>query len=227
MTEKPEIIIFLTRDKITFLVPTRNIIKVLNLPQTAIKDLEVIDPNLLGNMVREFVEKEKIGSAGSLIIISDSISFTHDIQAGEESKKGVLVQDFTDTVPLDLPEVKMFKELKEGGVNKIVAVNPKFYEVLVESLKAKGFTILGVIPASIIPETQKANEITLDIANKLLTDFDKLKLQSFVNTALETESTIRPQIITTQKPKGARIYILVAVFVLMGIIFLALLFLRK
>lgn len=219
----PEILIFLTRGSISFFEPKDNFSKVLSVPETMVKDLEVINPDGLSAWIGSFLDKEKLGATETLIVVSESISFTRDIPFGEENKKGVLVQDFTDTVPLEAPEVKVFRTPE---FDRVIAVNPKYYQVLIELLVARGFAVAGVIPASVIPEVGAAAEITMDIAGKVLGDFEKVKFQNFIEVSAADLQVSAP-IITTGSPKGSRIYILAGVFILGAIVLLALIFLRK
>jgi len=225
MAEKlPELLVFLGRNTVTFFTPKNNFAKALNIPETAVKDLEVVDPNLLGSEIRGFLEKEKISATRTIVIISDPISFTRDIPLSEENKKGILVQDFIDNIPLESPEVKVFKE---NELNKAVAVNPKYYEVIIESLTAKGFTIFGVVPAIVIPEIRILPAITVDIAKKVIDNFGKIKYQNFVDVTLPAQQGVSQGIITKEKPKGPRIWLLLGIFGLMILILVVMLLLRK
>lgn len=220
----PEILIFLTRGEMLFFEPQNGFAKSLSIPETVVKDLEVIDPGGLSTLIASFLDREKVSPSLALIVLAEAISFSKDIQAGEESRNGVLVQDFTDSVPLESPEVKVFQA---QGASRLIAVNLKHYQVLMEILTAKGFSVAGVIPGSIIPEVGAAATISLGVAGRILESFDKYRFQNFINAAEINSQVQPPAVITTAAPKGSRIYILVGVFLLGAVILLALLFLRK
>lgn len=223
-TKVPEILIFLSRTSIHFFEPRAGFSKEVNIPNGVLKDLEIVDPNALSALVSTFIDNEKIGAGRVVLVLSEAISFTKDIPLSEETKKGILVQDFTDTVPLETPEVKVFRTT---DLYKVVGINPVYYQVLMEALTAKGFTVLGVIPASVIPEVGASETINMDTADKVLTGFDKLKFQSFISGQNEKgEAQVQP-LVTTGKPKGNTIYILVGVFVIGILVLVALLVLRR
>ena len=95
-----------------------------------------------------------------------------------------------------------------------------------ESLSGKGYQIVAVVPASIVPEVGASNGITSEIAGKVLDNFEKISLLNFIDISVQTPQVVK-SIITTEKPKGNRIYILVGIFVVGLLILLALLLLRK
>lgn len=219
----PEILIFLTRGGISFFEPKANLSVTLTIPETMVKDLEVVDASGLSAWIAGFLDKEKLGPALALIVLAEAISFTKDVEPGEESRSGVLVQDFTDSVPLESPEVRVFKT---QGFDKLVAVNSRYYQVLVETLTAKGFSVAGVVPGSIIPEVAAATTLSLDITKKILEGFDKYRFQNFIDISEVNSQVQTAPVITTNAPKGSRIYVLVGIFILGAIILVLLLTLR-
>jgi len=220
----PEFLIFLGRNNIYFFEPRAGFAKEVSIPSGVVKDLEVVDPNALSTLIGSFLDNEKITPGKVVIVASEAISFTKDIPFSEENKKGVLVQDFTDTIPLESPEVKVFRT---SDLYKVVGINSKYSQVMIETLVAKGFWVVGLIPGSVIPEIGPTETITIETAGKVLLGFDKIRLQNFIEGP-PSKNEGRPQaIITTGNPKGNTIYILVGVFVIGIIALLALIFLRK
>ncbi len=220
----PGILIFVTRGNIAFFEPSNNnYTKNLTISEKLVQDLEIVDATALVSLISSFIEKEKFNSRECIILLSESVSFTRDNTFKEDEKKRAFIQDFTDSIPLEFPEVKIFAL---GEVEKIVAVNSKYHKLLTETLFSKGYQVVAVIPAAIIPEVGASNGITSEIAKKVLDNFENIRLINFIDLSIQ-QTPIVKSIITTEKPKGNRIYILVGVFVVGLLVLLALLLLRK
>lgn len=225
MTElkNPEILIFLSRNRVLFFEPKSGFTKELDIPNTIMKDLEIVDANGFANLIGSFVDNEKLNSGKVVIVVSESISFIKEIAFSDGNKKGIIVQDFTDTIPLEFPEVKVFRTSK---LYKVVGVNPKYYQVLTEVMVSKGFPVVGIIPGGVIPEVGPADGLTIETAQKILENYDNVKSQNFMDAGAEVEVASQP-IITTGKPKGNTIYVLIGVFVIAAIALVALILLRR
>lgn len=206
----PEILIFLARNSVFFFEPKTGFTKQLAIPVNVMRDLEVVDPNSLSSLIGNFVDNEKLNLGKVVVVASEAISFTKDIPFSEENKKGIIVQDFTDTVPLESPEVKVFRT---NTLYKVVGINPKYYQVLTEVMISKGFSVVGVIPGSVITEVGPAEAISIETAQKVLEGCDKIKSQNFMDGTVKTEAEPQP-IITIGKPKGNTIFILMGVFII-------------
>jgi hypothetical protein len=158
-------IIFLQKDKFDFYSPgLAKIIEFRFVPEI-IRDLEVVNSELLDNLIKLFVASNKIPPTELIIILSDNTCFMKDFpaiqaqnqntqqsgqqgspvtpvqqQAGEIDEK---IRDFAENVPFERVATKKFQT---AGGTKVLAVNRDFFEVVKGAFEKNGFRINGVYP---------------------------------------------------------------------------------
>lgn len=146
--KKPSLsIILLERDRLEFFSPSIPDILIFEFKKDLVNDLELLNQSGLELQLKAFINQYKIPQSELAIILSDSICFEKDNSDTDDTKQAAIVQNFLDIVPFENSGHKIFK-LKKGY--RIVAANKNLYRAINDALGNMGFTVIGVVPSSIL-----------------------------------------------------------------------------
>ncbi len=139
-------VIFLQKNKFDiYTMPPGRVSEFLFVPEV-IKELDIIDRDLLDNLVKLFVTNNKIPACNLVIIIAENACFTRDIQLqSPDSEVAVedIAKEFVDSVPYEKIASRNFP--LQRGI-RAFAVNEDFYLGIVSAFEKMGFKIDGVYP---------------------------------------------------------------------------------
>lgn len=177
-----------------------------NFPIEAISHLEVISEEKLINIIKEFIETNKILPCNIILLLSIFVTFEKDFTDKNVSMEDAEVKEFLDYVPF---EDVLAKIINIGQKQKLVAVNKKLIEVIKEAFYNQKFNLISVVPVAVLQETipDLSTNLNLQI---VLDKADSIKQYSIM--ALE-----EPVKINNEKNNGRtrnkRLWILIGIFI--------------
>lgn len=236
-------IIYLQKDKFSLYVPTATKNIEFRFVPEIVKDLDVINLELLENLIKLFITNSKVPPMTFTIILADNACFIKDFiktpqnpnqtvpgqpqppideKADQEIKKNE--DDFIDHVPFDNV---VSKTLPLGNGEKIIAVNKDLLDAIASSFEKIGSKINMVLPGIVfgnnIGIAPALNQVTV---NLILSQEDSLRDYDFLNKEVY-------QPILKDKPEkedfyvkddsdapksNKRLFIMIGVFVLLIIV---------
>jgi hypothetical protein len=158
MTGKTSVV-YLQKDKFQFYSPgLAGVIEFRFVPEI-IRDLDVINSELLENLIKVFVTNSKISPSDLVFVLAENAYFTKDFikpaqpkgtPAQPEITTELLqkqAEEFIEHIPFDNVVSKTIP-LKDGV--KVVATNKDFYESIAIAFEHLGFTVQSVLPGLVI-----------------------------------------------------------------------------
>lgn len=167
-----------------------------------IKDLDVINSELLESLIKIFIQSNKIQMCDLIIVFADSASFVKDfISSVPQPVVPVInnavsvpnvvysatndeVKYFIEHVPFDEVASEVF--ILTNGV-KAWATNKELYTSIAKAFEIQGFEIKGVLPGVVFEGS---------ISSKVILD------QIMVNYILQNFDSVREHSLLTQVPEG-------------------------
>lgn len=218
-------LLFLDVNRIVWFQEGATNILSIELPQDAIKHLEVIKNEEMYTAIKNSIVQNKIPPSDAIIILSAKLLFTQDIPITADPKKDTEAIDaFLGIVPF---EDVGHLILKSPKAHRVITANQAYYEMVKNVLSDEGFTPLVISPITVLGD-QYANISTVDgkLAATLIQQIEVFKKNSMIpvkkfidsdqndndDSPVDTEET-------PGKPNKMRIYALAGVF---GILLLVL-----
>jgi hypothetical protein len=193
-------IIFLHKDKFDFF--ERGLTKIIEFRFVSeiVRDLEVVNAELLENLIKLFVTGNQAVPSEVAIVVADNASFVKDfsnpqvpsqpgpgnLQASQLQKAPAdnsesmesEINDFIENVPF---ESVSFKKFPTATGMKVIAVNKDLYEAVKVSFEKTGFKVSGVYPGLIFGGGV-GSKISLDIVtfNQILQQVETLREHNFL-----------------------------------------------
>lgn len=189
-------VIFLQKDKFDFYQSALGKVIEFRFVPEIVKDLDVINPELLEDLIKLFIANNKIQPSSLVIIIADNACFTKDFllttpspklpDANLTSQNAIAstphqtddavkeqIDFFIEHVPFD--EVVSAKYPLTNGT-KAWATNKDLFTTIASSFENQGFDIKGVIPGLVFDGNISSKPV-LDVtmANSILQQFDSLR----------------------------------------------------
>ncbi len=152
-------LILIDRDKIQ--IADGGKILTMAIPQTMVKDLEIVSKDLLVKEITSFLQKNQVNLGRTLILLSESVCFISEKSEGVLGK-GNLLQDFVSTLPFENPAA-----IEISG--RFVGTNRDLYDTIIDVLDNFGAVIKGVSPFFLAKELMGKRELTEE-AVKLISD---------------------------------------------------------
>lgn len=182
-------------------------------PQNTVRDLDVINKDLLNKHIKLFIDTNKIQPANLIIILSPNVIFEKDFPVMEENKLEQEIQKFLDNIPFENVKTKRYVMDKNS---KIMATNKLLYETVKNAFEEKGFMVEAITPLfSLKTNSAIKNNFNLETANLILKKFDSMKQDSLpVNEENDRSSNKESQSRNFVKnPKNKRAVVLISVFI--------------
>ena len=237
-------VIYLQKDKFQMYSPfLASIVEFRFMPEV-IRDLDVVNVELLGNLIRVFITNGKISPSNLVIVLADNAYFVKDFvypapvaQKGTVAPQKITHEDlqkqadvFVEHVPYD-NVVSITIPLKNGI--RVCAVNQDLFKSLKLAFDALGFPIDAVLPGVVFGDNLSAQPVmSAAMANIIVTRVNALKQYNLLsqttyqpasqrksenveNVTIEAEEELPEQ---NKKPDKKRLFILIGVFVLLIIV---------
>jgi hypothetical protein len=166
-------IILLHKEKFDFYSPLFGKIVEFKFVPEIIRDFDVANSELLENLIKLFVESNKIPKSELIIVISDNASFIKDIfptnPAGQKQDIKEETDKFIDSVPFD-EVASMTFPMPQG--TKVWATNKGLFEVLANAFDKNGFKVTAVLPGilfgNVVGSGNVLDPVTVNTINQKL-----------------------------------------------------------
>lgn len=134
-------------------------------PPGTISDLEVLNREKLTAMLQAFIEINSITPKNIIMVLAKSITFEKDIPLENEAQTLEEMQKFLDVIPFEQVISSGFRLSKSI---KLLAANKDFCDSFRRSLMSQNFSVIALIPGTIIQETMSefANEMNVPLLLK-------------------------------------------------------------
>lgn len=205
-------VIFLHKDKFDIYLPNLPKILEFRFVPEIIRDLEIINKDLLTNLITLFISNNHLTATNVVMVLADSACFIKDFntpQVKETNNQMInkigknaeiidqkqnqenLINDFVENVPFEKVSTKRFQT---GAGTKVVAVNKDFFEAIRHPFEKAGFIISEVFPGIVFGNmiTSKPN---LDIiaVNTILSQLNAHRNDNILIEDKLPQSSIQPQ----------------------------------
>jgi hypothetical protein len=156
-----------------------------------IRDFDVVNAELLENLIKLFIESNKLPKGELVIVVSDNASFIKDIFPSGPNGVQVNVQEetnkFIDSVPFD--EVASITFPMPQGT-KVWSTNRGLFDLITSAFGKNGFKVAAVLPGLLFGSVVGSKPL-LDIisANEILQKGDLIKSE---HNLLMTKTTPQP-----------------------------------
>lgn len=152
-------VVYLMKDKFQYFSPYDGKIFEFRFSPEVIRDLDVINSEMLENLIKAFIVNSKIAQSNLVLVLAENAYFSKDCVVSPPKKAAdnqrtvtrELVQneaeEFVEHVPFDNVVSKMIP-IKDGI--KVLATNKDFYEAIAIAFEHSGFTVESVVPGVVL-----------------------------------------------------------------------------
>ncbi|MDP3941017.1 MAG: hypothetical protein Q8Q49_01770 [bacterium] len=194
-------------------------------PPDVVRDLEVINKQLLQNELQNLIKANNIQPSRFVIALSENVLFEkpfHDSKSPDTQKE---IQEFLDNMPFEHTATIIF----ENAESKLIATNRDLYQTLSHLFEQEGSVVDYIFPSYVLGvDVNQALAMTKDRLSEIYRRAPSIRQYSFL-----TDTTQQPQGHAEQKAdspqakkedgKGektsnTRTFVLVGVFVLLLVV---------
>jgi hypothetical protein len=148
MDIKQPLIVFLDQQRLQT-ATSETTIKSWDFPKEIVIDGKIVNHSSFSEQFSKFLSTNHVGGNTVLVVLSDSICFTHTIKAEQTTEKEQYVRNFYDMVPV---ESATKREYEMGRDILLVASDTEFLKTVTDALISFGHEIFTVIPSAVLPE---------------------------------------------------------------------------
>lgn len=174
MADKKAAIVYIEKGRFFYYgVHNPNILK-FDFPPTIVKDMEVLNKELLSTHVQSFISVNKLTPSKVTIFLSNEILFMKDVPGIEYSQKEEHIKAFIENVPFEkVVHVIQYKD----KLLKIVTANQELCSEIKKAFEKLNFEIHAVVPSIFVENLTIAAGAGLDsqTASLLLAVADSLR----------------------------------------------------
>jgi len=166
-----EAIIFLDKNRI-FVYDGNGILR-LDIPETVIRDVDIIDKSGFDSLVDTFIKTRKLDSAQVWLVLADGICFSKDVIETDPLKIEGEIKDFLEAVPFDKV---ISKRYRAGGGIRVIATNLEYVEAVIEIFEKEGFVTEGIVPGAMFPGFNTRKVPDADFARYILENKNLMRI---------------------------------------------------
>src|SRR4030042_3222250 len=159
-------------DKSRIFVYTGNDFLGFDVPETVVRDIDIIDKSGVDSLVDTFIKTKRLNSAPVWLVLADGICFSKDITDPDPAKIEVEIKDFLDAMPF---ERVISKRYRAGSGVRVIAANLEYIEAVIEIFEKEGFVTEGVVPGAMFPAFAARKVIDADFARYILGNIDLMR----------------------------------------------------
>jgi len=216
-------IIYISREGFQIYAPGIQSILDFKFVPEIVRDLDIINKELLYNLLKLFISNNNIPKCSLIIVIADSASIIKDFIASDQTKEQAI--EFLEHIPFE--EVSSKSISIENGI-RAYGTNKELYELIKDAFIHEKFEVLMVLPAIAIgPEVSTRTTLDIDTINiiiekePLLKEFDLLKQpilpfrpEKNITDTIETTDSVKEE----KKSNNKRTILLATVFFVLIIV---------
>jgi|SRR3989338_1734546 len=181
MIKPAKAIIFVKRSSLDFVIENCSQTLSLNLPVDVVRDQEIINPQKLADLIKSFIESNKITGLNVLMVVDRPLVFEKKLENLAEDKKSEEIQKFLDIVPFENVESKIIPI--ETGI-KIQVINNNFFLLLTKILEKNGVNTTTILTSQELTGLIDINnQLNIAFATQVFKQFDSFNQQSFSLTS--------------------------------------------
>ncbi len=209
--QKSIVLVFIDHSGITFFGGSLTEMVVVIVPETIIRDMEVLSKDGLYSLIKDWVKKYNLIGSQIVMIFSETMYFEKIFVQTEQSQVETDILIFFEMVPYESIWSKVYPE--KGG-KRAIAVSRAFYEGLHQGFLLQGLPTKAVIPSFVLGDFEKQHSLDHKLATHILENLDRLCKMSLLDT--HESNVIRPEapisISSDQGKKKSTLPMLLSVF---------------
>lgn len=205
-------IIVLFIDRNTFQLYGANLtgVVVLEVPQTQIRDLEVVNIDEFYTFVKQWVKAKGVVDAQLVIIFSPLSYFEKTITVPDPALLETNVIQFFDSVPFESTFVHVYDVPKGKWA---VAVNKALYEAVRQAFFLQGISTRAVLPLFVLGPQNNKKSLDAQLGDYVIKNLDTLMHQSMIEVVDRVQ-----ELPNTPKQKSNLLLLLVVFGVLLSVL---------
>lgn len=222
MEGKQPLVIFLDQMRLQAAANEASI-KSWDFPKELVSDGKILNRPEFAIQLVKFLTTARVGTNPIVLVLSESVCFSHTIKAEEITEKEQHARNFYDMVPL---ETATKREYEIGRDILLVAADSEFVKTIMEALMKYGCTIGAVVPAQVLPEVGAKRWLDAQYVQYIAKNASGLPRWSLLSQDKGEVHTEEPEKELGPK-KNKPPYGLIAVFAVLVVILVLLLIFRK
>ncbi len=215
-------ILLIDRNKLYFYEKGISSVFPLELPNSIVRDIEIIDQESLTAQIKSFVQTSKITPAKITIVLSQNMFFEKDFPSNTPDSD---LQNYIEYIPF---ENISYKKLQLANGIKIIATNKNYYEGIILAFSKQGIMTTSVLPPNVfgkVIQTLDSESIKLITARAdLLKQYNLLTMAEHTTIDNETETERET---ASHNKQNRRQFILIGVFIVLLLVLIGVLFITK
>ncbi len=185
-----------------------------------IRDLDVVDQELLTKTLLDFIEKNKVPPGNFVMILPQSVLFVNETPETDPVKVEAQMNEFMSFVPFDETLSKQYQT--KNGL-RMVAANGGFIDAIRDTFAVRGIGCGGVVPASIFG-TDEPGGLSAEMIDTVLKNDELIRGASMVEASVATQQEGSTN---TTKPTPSKLPLLFGVFAFLILALIVTIFLVK
>lgn len=222
-TTPPLIICFIHRNTVQFFSFGSGVIVSMDIPATAISNLEVVNKDELYVFINEWLKRNTIGGDRMLFVLSGATYFDRQIEGADESGQETQILKFYDTVPF---EELITKVVPVNGGKHVFAVNKPYLEAIQHAFYLQGIQSTGVIPAFVLGPHSAKQRIDPEMGTYIIKHADTFSSYSLSDAQDMSASTIAAMPTSSIKKSNTRMMAMVGIFSFLVLVLIVMLLTR-
>lgn len=213
-------VLLLDKDSLTWFVSTTGEVFSIELDNSVLNEMEIVDPEKLHKILAAVVENKALTPGPIIMIIASSIFFTFELSSDPTVSIADQLTDFAQHSPF----TSVFtKDISIGKEKYGICLNRELYENLLSSFSKFNFTFETLVP-DLLVKSELAGGFTAEFGNSVIKMQNKLEQQDLLEPD-KKRSAISSLKIEKEGGSKKRTFLLASVFVIL-IVTLVLMYLR-
>ncbi len=223
MFNQKYIILFIDRNRFYLCSGVVSNIAVLDVPESILHDLEVIQKDGFYTLIKQWVKEYALVGSQLIIVLSTRTYFEKLFLTAEYDQIESDILKFFDTVPYEAIWTKVYPADKG---KRAVALNKSLYEALYQGFALQGVTEKAILPEFTLGAFAGKQALTAETAEYVFKNVDILSKQSLLDIQESITASLPPKGDAAVSKKKSNLPALLGVFGMLILILVILLLTR-
>ena len=226
-------ILFISRSQLSVYVEGMTSVAVLPFPPEVVRDLDVINEEVLYKQIAALVTQHQIPTANFSAVLANQTLFSRQVTATDPAQKKVDEEKYLSTIPFDSPAVS---HVTMGQNVYVVVANKGLFEPIDRAFEKVGSDLILALPEFLFPKDLNLPQgLSMQSAEILLKKVHDFKEFNFIhkevttdeNGASQEESNKKLRLQVTGGKSNKKLVIGGVLFMVFGVILAGVLFIQQ
>ena len=171
------IVVYIDRNALTLYRGDREAVGLLRIPETIVRDLEVLDKDTLYGLISGWIQGINISASDLVCILGQSVYYAKELSGADKQATEDEALAFFESIPFDSIHSRIYSA--EKG-KRAIAVNAALCDAIQKAFTLQGFHVRAIVPVGVMGNMSTKQGLDGELGSWTVKNMELVAHQSIV-----------------------------------------------